>query len=403
MNSKRNIFLIVFLIVFIIVGAGVTYSASTYLYNSNIIGYDNSNSNLTSTDVQGALDELYNTYVNNTGCPDGYEYGSLGQYGYKCTIPLGISNILGDAVMDNIASTYVSASTGINFGGIASNTNGKGLYIRSGTENNTFPIYYYRGDVSNNYVIFANFCWQIVRTTETGGVKLIYKGYPSSGKCSTSAGEGSITTSKYNNAYNAAQYVGYTYGTNNATNSVLKTTIDNWYASNMTAYTSYLEDTVWCNDRTIYSSANNGTLIDYMGYQRIGYASYKGYTPDLDCNQAADKYTVSADNGNGKLTYPVATLTSDEVWLAGALDTNSPNTAFYLKTSYAWWTMTPATNYSSQAIVFLFDYTGKFSIQVNNARTDYVRYVRPAVSLKPGTTFSSGDGTADNPYVVATE
>ena len=52
----------------------------------------------------------------------------------------------------------------------------KGVYLRSGTENDDYPIYYYRGAVEDNNVIFNNICWKAVRTTDTGGVKLIYNG-----------------------------------------------------------------------------------------------------------------------------------------------------------------------------------------------------------------------------------
>ena len=56
---------------------------------------------------------------------------------------------------------------------LESGTNG--IYVRNDTINDPYPIYYYRGAVDNN-LIFAGFCWKIVRTTETGGVKLIYNG-----------------------------------------------------------------------------------------------------------------------------------------------------------------------------------------------------------------------------------
>ena len=76
-------------------------------------------------------------------------------------------------VMDNINSTYVNNSTpGIDFSAISSDTNGKGLYTLSSTSNDAYPIMYYRGDVDNN-VLFGGFCWKIVRTTDTGGIKLI--------------------------------------------------------------------------------------------------------------------------------------------------------------------------------------------------------------------------------------
>ena len=87
-----------------------------------------------------------------------------------------------DAVMDNIASINVLSATGIDFSKISGDTdnddvidNGEGLYIKSGTENDAYPIIYYRGMVDNN-VYFAGKCWQMVRTTDTGGVKMIYNG-----------------------------------------------------------------------------------------------------------------------------------------------------------------------------------------------------------------------------------
>ena len=39
----------------------------------------------------------------------------------------------------------------------------------------------------------------------------------------------------------------------NANDSTIKTYIDNWYSENMNSKTSLLEDTIWCNDRTIYN------------------------------------------------------------------------------------------------------------------------------------------------------
>lgn len=81
-------------------------------------------------------------------------------------------------VLDNIASDFVDNSSGINFKSIASKYNGEGLYIRSNTVNKEYPIYYFRGNVDDNNLIFADKCWKIVRTTETGGTKIIYNGTP---------------------------------------------------------------------------------------------------------------------------------------------------------------------------------------------------------------------------------
>ena len=51
--------------------------------------------------------------------------------------------------------------------------NGEG--VNKFTENGQ-DVYYFRGKVTNNNVIWANKCWKIVRTTATGGTKMIYNG-----------------------------------------------------------------------------------------------------------------------------------------------------------------------------------------------------------------------------------
>ena len=119
-----------------------------------------------------------------------------------------------EAVMDNTSSEFVSSSTGINFGSrLDNNTNGKGVYIRAGTEDNEYPILYFRGDVDNNHVKFANFCWLIVRTTESGGTKLIYDGVPdSNGYCDNTRTASQIGTSRFNQNSSSPADVGYMFG-----------------------------------------------------------------------------------------------------------------------------------------------------------------------------------------------
>ena len=73
-------------------------------------------------------------------------------------------------------------------------------------ENGTKKIYHWyasnsdmASEIQNKYnVIFANHCWQMYRTTDTGGVKLIYNGEPENDKClknrsSHSGYEGSLS------------------------------------------------------------------------------------------------------------------------------------------------------------------------------------------------------------------
>jgi len=60
------------------------------------------------------------------------------------------------AYADNVASTYVSSETGIDFSQPSSDTNGKGLYYTSTNTEGNKKVYYFRGDVENNYVKIGN-------------------------------------------------------------------------------------------------------------------------------------------------------------------------------------------------------------------------------------------------------
>ena len=271
----------------------------------------------------------------------------------------------------------------------ASSTNG--IYMTTNTDSG-IPVYYYRGNV-NNRVIFANFCWRIVRTTETGGVKLIYDGKPSNGQCNNTSSNTTIGSSAFNSIYNDAKYAGYMYGssiddTANTTNSTIKAAVDTWYKTNMTSYTTQLEDTVFCNDRS------------YTGSETLYFGAYEelrtNKKPTLKCQNTKDKFTVSISNGNGNLTYPVGLITGHEMAYAGGLY-NTSNSSSYLYTGQYYWGMTPYVFYKSIAFEFYLDSDGM--VNGNDVRNS--AGVRPVVSLKPGTTISSGSGTATDPFIVS--
>ncbi len=59
------------------------------------------------------------------------------------------------------------------------NNNGASkLSSTSAETGNLYDVYYYTGDITNNNILYGGFCWKMVITTETGGVKLIYNGSP---------------------------------------------------------------------------------------------------------------------------------------------------------------------------------------------------------------------------------
>ena len=282
------------------------------------------------------------------------------------------------------ANTTIS----IDFSKVSSSSNTNDIYMTTDTDSGE-PVYYYRGNV-DNHLIFANFCWRIIRTTETGGIKLIYDGVSSSGECNNTGDDTTIGSSVFNSTKN----VGYMYGssiddTANTTDSTIKTFIDTWYKNNMTSYTSQLEDTVFCNDRSYTAS---GSFLTFKADNRL----YTNKKPTLKCENTKDKFTASANNGNGALTYPIGLIAADEMAYAGGIF-NTSNSSFYLYTGKNYWTLSPYLSSNGITAGILLNSGGKLNaIYVIN-----VSYgVRPVISLKSGTEISSGSGTSTDPFIV---
>ena len=91
-------------------------------------------------------------------------------------------------------------------------------------------------------------------------------------------------------------------------NWTLSGTLDYWYYTNIEqkGYSSYIEDTVWCNDRSIYQlngwNPDGGSLRSELSFGAYGRADVT-HTPSLSCSRATDRFTVSTSNGNGALIY----------------------------------------------------------------------------------------------------
>ena len=69
--------------------------------------------------------------------------------------------------------------------------------------------------LDKNNTIFAGYCWQMIRTTDTGGVKMIYNGAPENGQClntrTTQPTVSQGTVSLYNDYYTYWYGTDYTY------------------------------------------------------------------------------------------------------------------------------------------------------------------------------------------------
>lgn len=142
-----------------------------------------------------------------------------GQYSYE-TDEIYIYNVSGDVLikgpktLNSVMRMNSVLDTNVNFGSSTGlDTVNNTTYTRNGTQSNEYPIYYYRGNVTANNVIFGDFCWKIVRTTATGGVKLIYNGVPAEdGSCNNTGTASQIGTSTFNESYLSFAYHGYMYG-----------------------------------------------------------------------------------------------------------------------------------------------------------------------------------------------
>ena len=294
--------------------------------------------------------------------------------------------------------------TRTDFSTVLTNDNTNTLY--TSTEDSK-TVYYFAGNAADNWVKFGknesnqDLYWRIIRTNSDGSVRLLYHG------TSTTATDAYIRTTVFNSSADNIAYVSYMFGSTgsisnareNTNNSTIKTTIDNWYTSNLEAkdYTKYLSTTaVYCNDR---STSNNS---EFGAYTRVG----ANKTPTYDCATTEDKFTVDTSTGNGKLTYSIALMTADEVSFAGGLWwTNAPTWYYYNSANGSstgstwWWLLSPDGWIGSYAGVFNVFGSSDPGYLGNNS-VSYTGGVRPALSLKSCVKYSSGDGSASDPYTI---
>ena len=71
----------------------------------------------------------------------------------------------------NVVDTNMNLADAIN----VDDPNSMGVNIYSESRNAEYPVYYYRGANLNQHVIWENKCWNLRRTTTTGGVKMEYQ------------------------------------------------------------------------------------------------------------------------------------------------------------------------------------------------------------------------------------
>ena len=250
--------------------------------------------------------------------------------------------------------------------------------------------YYYRGNVTNNYVKFGtnesgqDMYWRIIRINGDGSIRMIYDG-TSAHVNGEASDDRNIGTSIFND-YLAFEKdfistVSYTYN-NHQNDSVIKSYVDAWYEKVFlgSEYESYLSDEIFCNSRL---DEDQDAYFDVVN--------------SLYCKNEEDRYTVDESKGNGGLKYPIGLVTVIEGRLAGGVGITGVK-GHYLDAG-TYWTMSPyyydtVCGLSVYAITYGMASAGPSSVDVTSTSG-----VKPVINLKPNS-LKLGDGTASNPYQV---
>lgn len=242
--------------------------------------------------------------------------------------------------------------------------------------------YFYRGNVTNNYVSFAGLTWRIIKIDKYGTRVVLDSIIDTQSQWGTNPG----TNASLDDAISVLSY----------DNSPVKTIVDSWYSSNLSSYSSIIKTSLFCLDesyQTMSSSGNGGVTVYYFGsYIRNGKDS-AGYTPEFSCGS---EYVRE---------YNVGLLSGDEVAFAGGVF-NTNNTGYYLyngSISSDWWTLSPSYFDSSLGTVGMLivnGSTGKFYDWPNGSTIENSMGIRPVITLDTDK-LSGGSGTLSDKYTFS--
>ena len=172
----------------------------------------------------------------------------------------------------------------------------------------------------------------------------------------------------------------------NSKDSTMKMLVESWYAHNLSNYTSYLSDTIYCNDRSIKSlggfNPSGGSLYSPLTFNGTSNTS-------LLCSNEADRFSVS--NSVAPLKYPIGLLSGAEANLLGNNKVRASGSKY--------WLMSPSSLTGTSIGQFVVEATGTLSstVSINSSN-----HIRPVITLKGSLTLVSGDGSVTSPYVVST-
>ena len=307
-----------------------------------------------------------------------------------------------------------------------------GLYS---TEDEDGTSYYFRGNVENNNVQFGEYpsdyyvydngydvyyqsqescledgnitCtpvklasagdkmyWKIVRVNGDGSLRLIYNGISATPDSSDLAHSYVVGVTPYNISWGDPKYTGYTY--DNGTDSFIKREVDTWYQNTLgkSNYDRMVTSGRFCSDSSGYqdgSAFGRGNVFASMirlGQSLTGTSTAN--TPTLKCPSTSESY-------GGSYRLKVGLITADELAFAGEVGGTLNDGYLNPGENYWYWSMTPAVFDDDDALVW-----SEFAF-LNYSDVIDPDAVRPVINVTTDNGFASGDGTAQNPYILNAE
>ncbi len=269
-------------------------------------------------------------------------------------------NILKESVKTNTPNFNFNTGTQIinsedPYNTIYDITDEKGLYVQQNDSSKSafgFPVYYYRGEVTNNYVSFGNYIWRIMGINEDGTIKLIKSS--------------DIGAYKYSSSEECGDETGNCDNQNGYEESNIKTTVENWYTTNLTSAQS--------NKIVTHSYCSNN-----LESTKLTQASFV------------------CDNSSEIVNTKIAIPTTDDLLYAGLFEEDSGRTVQnYIGNTSDAFTMTRIASVPNNRYVYSFNrgIVNDYGLVGRSFR------VIPIINLKADTIISDGNGTESNPYVI---
>lgn len=232
--------------------------------------------------------------------------------------------------------------------------NNEGLILDVDDNGNTF---YFRGNVNNNYVMFADKMWRIVRINGNGTIKMILD---------SSIGNSTIygTELSKDRLQTLKKY----------SDTKVSILLSEWYQNNLKEYDKYIANSKFCID----TSMEGENLSNYF---RVNISNI----PTFNC---------LGTKNNSK----IGLLTVDEIIYAGST-VNETNQYYYLyneSIGNSWWTLSPAKD----SVEGLYFYEISSDGKINSTSTgESTKNIRPVINLKKDIEMS-GEGTKEKPYIL---